>query len=125
MAKKAKPQIPRLSQDDLLGYGDDDVPTARGKKTTKRDNGGPGETTESARLLTDYVERLARIEDDLLALREDRKDVIAEAKGRGFDPKALKAAVKLHRDREAKEAHEEFETLLDLYLTTLDNGRDD
>jgi len=48
--------------------------------------------------LRSFVERIIRLEDDADALKEDKKAVYAEAKGMGFDPRALRLVVKLKRD---------------------------
>jgi uncharacterized protein (UPF0335 family) len=47
--------------------------------------------------LRSFVERIARIDKDLKAMNDEKKDVFAEAKGEGFDVKILK--LELHRRR--------------------------
>ena len=56
-----------------------------------------------------YVERIERLEGERASLAEDLKQVYAEAKGEGHDPKVLKALVAARRkDFEAYRAlHEE------------------
>lgn len=67
--------------------------------------------------LKQLVERIERLEEDLKAINDDKKDVYAEAKGRGFDTKAIKTIVRLR----AKEPHkrEEEEAILDVYKNAL------
>ena len=40
--------------------------------------------------LRSFIERIQRIEEDLKAMNQDKKDVFAEAKGEGFDAKILR-----------------------------------
>ncbi|WP_297803701.1 DUF2312 domain-containing protein [uncultured Brevundimonas sp.] len=63
------------------------------------------------------IERVERIEADEAALREDKKEVYAEAKGDGLDVKALKAIVRIRKQDRAK--RQEEEAILDLYLAAL------
>jgi uncharacterized protein (UPF0335 family) len=67
--------------------------------------------------LRSYVERIERLHEERKALGEDIKEVYAEAKGNGFDPKILKAVVRI-RAKDPSERTEE-ETLIDLYLAAL------
>lgn len=67
--------------------------------------------------LRSIVERYERLEEEKKALSSDQKDLMAEAKSAGFDPKALRQLLRL-RKMEPAEA-EEIETLLDLYRRAL------
>lgn len=67
-----------------------------------------------ARLRT-FVERLERLDDDKAAIVADTKEVLAEAKGEGYDTKILKLVVKIRAQDRAK--REEEQAVLDLYLT--------
>ena len=40
-----------------------------------------------------FVERVERIDEEIKALNEGKKEVYAEAKGEGFDVKVLKATI--------------------------------
>ena len=51
------------------------------------------------------------------ALGEDVKEVYAEAKGSGFEPKIMREIIKIRRMD--KEEHDQQETLLDLYKRAL------
>lgn len=63
------------------------------------------------------MERVEHLEEEARATRDDIKEVYAEAKGNGFDVKALKAVVKLRaQDRNERE---EFEELLEIYRSAV------
>jgi uncharacterized protein (UPF0335 family) len=67
--------------------------------------------------LKSFIERIERLEDEKRALGEDIKEVYAEAKGSGFEPKIMRQIIKIRRMD--KEEHDEQETLLDLYKRAL------
>lgn len=67
--------------------------------------------------LRSLVERIERLEEERKALGNDVKDIYAEAKSAGFDPKVLRQLIKL-RKQEAAEV-EEQETMLDIYRRAL------
>lgn len=64
-----------------------------------------------------FVQRLEKLMDEKRGLGADIRDVFSEAKGNGFDVKALKAVIK-ERALDASE-REERETLLDTYRRAL------
>ncbi len=64
-----------------------------------------------------FIERIERLEEEKKALADDIKDVYAEAKGNGFDPKILRKIVSIRGQDPDKRTEEE--TLLDLYLAAL------
>lgn len=67
--------------------------------------------------LKSIVERVERLEAEKADIAENLKDVLAEAKGAGFDVKALRKIVRLRRQDRAKRMEEE--AILDLYLAAL------
>jgi len=67
--------------------------------------------------LKSFIERIEQLEDEKRALGEDIKEVYAEAKGNGFEPKIMRQIIKIRRMD--KDEHEEQETLLDLYKRAL------
>ena len=71
----------------------------------------------AGRQLKSFIERIERLEDEKRALGEDIKEVYAEAKGSGFEPKIMRQIIKIRRMD--KEEHDEQETLLDLYKRAL------
>lgn len=70
--------------------------------------------------LHSIVERIERLEDDKAAILSDLKEVYAEAKGNGFDPKIIRKVVAIRKKDRAK--RQEEETLLDLYLSAVGEG---
>ena len=64
-----------------------------------------------------FVERIERLEEEKKAIADDIRDVYAEAKGNGFDVKALRTIVRL-RKQDANERAEE-ETILETYMQAL------
>ena len=67
--------------------------------------------------LRSVVERVEKLEEEKATLAADIRDVLAEAKGNGFDIKAIRQIVKL-RKQDASE-REEQETILDTYMRAL------
>lgn len=64
-----------------------------------------------------YVERIERLEEERKAIARDIAEVYAEAKGNGYDRKALKQVVRIRAmDHNARM---ELEALVDLYLSAL------
>lgn len=70
--------------------------------------------------LRQFVERYERLESERRDLGDQMKEVMAEARGRGYDVKVLKKLIAL-RKRDASEVSEEAE-ILDLYLEALGMG---
>ena len=67
--------------------------------------------------LKSFIERIERLEEEKRALAEDIKEVYAEAKGTGFEPKIMRQIIKL-RQMDKEEIDEE-ESLLDVYKRAL------
>jgi len=67
--------------------------------------------------LRTLIERVERLEEEKKGLGDDVKDVYAEAKARGYDPKTMRAVVRLR----AMETHarQEAEALLETYKAAL------
>lgn len=63
------------------------------------------------------VERIERLEEEKKAISDDIRDVYSEAKGNGFDAKALREIVRM-RKMDANERAER-ETILETYLQAL------
>ncbi len=64
-----------------------------------------------------FVERVERLEEEKKAIGDDIRDVYAEAKGNGFDVKALRTVVRL-RKQDVNERKEQ-EAILETYLHAL------
>ena len=63
------------------------------------------------------VERVERLEEEKKALSDDIRDVYAEAKGHGFDVKALRTIVKLRK--QDTDERKEQEAILETYMHAL------
>ena len=68
--------------------------------------------------LRSFVERIERIDEDLRAMNDEKKDVFAEAKGEGFDIKFLKEVIRLRK--QDQDERDEREALLDIYLRAVE-----
>lgn len=64
-----------------------------------------------------YVERIENLEEDAKQIAEDIKEVYAQAKAEGYDPKYIKQCIKL-RAKDPDELAEEDE-LLQMYREAL------
>jgi uncharacterized protein (UPF0335 family) len=67
--------------------------------------------------LKSVIERIERLEEEKKTISDDIRDVYAEAKGNGFDVKALRTIVRL-RKQDANERQEQ-ETILETYMQAL------
>ena len=63
------------------------------------------------------IERVERLEEERKTISDDVRDVYAEAKGNGFDVKALRTIVRMRKQDANKRA--EAETILETYLLAL------
>ncbi len=73
--------------------------------------------TVAAGQLRALIERIERLEEEKKTIAEDIKEVYAEAKGNGFDTKAIRTIVRLRKKDQAE--REEEESILDLYKAAL------
>ena len=64
-----------------------------------------------------FIERIERLNEEKKALSEDIKEVFAEAKGNGYDPKIIRKIVSIRGQDPEKRVEEE--TILDLYMAAL------
>jgi uncharacterized protein (UPF0335 family) len=67
--------------------------------------------------LRSIIERIERLEEEKKAIGDDIKDIYAEAKGNGYDAKALREIVRL-RKQDPNE-RQEAETVLETYMHAL------
>ncbi|MEI8396281.1 MAG: DUF2312 domain-containing protein [Rhodospirillaceae bacterium] len=67
--------------------------------------------------LRSIVERVERLEEEKKGLQDDIKEIMAEAKGNGFEPKVVRKVISLRK--KSKEDRQEEEMLLDLYKQAL------
>ncbi len=66
------------------------------------------------------VERIERIEEEIKALNEGKKEILQEAKGEGYDVKVIKEIIRLRK--QDKDERDEHETLLDVYLRAMESS---
>ena len=67
--------------------------------------------------LKSFIQRVERLEEEKAALGADIREIYAEAKANGFDPKIMRQVVRLRKLD--KNDRQEQEALLDLYLHAL------
>jgi uncharacterized protein (UPF0335 family) len=71
----------------------------------------------TAEELKAYIERIERLQEEKAGIAADIREVFSEAKGNGFEVKAMRQVLKLRKlDREARQ---ELEHLVDLYTHAL------
>ena len=88
-----------------------DVATLSPVPPTSNEGGVAGERLKS------FIERVERLEEEKTALMEDIKEVYAEAKATGFEPKIMRKMVSLRKlDIEKRREEEE---LLELYKAAI------
>ena len=63
------------------------------------------------------IERIERLEEERKTISDDIKDIYGEAKGNGFDVKALRTIIRM-RKQDSQE-REEQEIIVDTYKTAL------
>lgn len=79
--------------------------------------GGDNEKTIAVNQLRSIIERIERLAEEKASLAEDIAGVYGEAKGVGFDTKAIRTLVRLRKkDRDVLMAEKE---IVDLYATAL------
>lgn len=67
--------------------------------------------------LKSFVERIERLEEEKAGIASDIRDIYSEAKGNGFDVKALRAIIRLRKQDADERA--EHEAILDTYKHAL------
>jgi uncharacterized protein (UPF0335 family) len=70
--------------------------------------------------LRSFLERIERIDEDLKAMNDEKKDDFAEAKGEGFDVKNLMEVTRFRKQDQNE--RDERNTLLDLYLHAIETA---
>ena len=76
--------------------------------------GGGQIAADELRLL---IERIERLEEEKKGISDDVKDVYAEAKGRGYDPTAIRKILSIRKKK--KEEYQEEEAILEVYMQAL------
>lgn len=81
------------------------------------DEEASGPQTVAAGQLRSFIERIERLEEEKKTIADDIKEVFAEAKGTGFDTKAMRTIIRLRKKDHAE--RQEEEAILDLYKHAL------
>lgn len=76
--------------------------------------GGGHVAADELRLL---IERAERLEEEKKGIADDIRDVFAEAKGRGYEPKAIRKILAIRKMK--KEEFQESEAILEVYMQAL------
>jgi uncharacterized protein (UPF0335 family) len=76
--------------------------------------GGGRVAADELRLL---IERAERLEEEKKGIADDIKDVMAEAKSRGYDVKAIRKIISIRKKK--REEYVEEEAILETYLQAL------
>ena len=76
--------------------------------------GGGKVAADELRLL---IERAERLEEEKKGIADDIKEVMAEAKGRGYDPKAIRTLLRIRKQK--REEFQEEQSILEVYMQAL------
>ena len=82
-----------------------------------QDEGSSNSYGVAAGELRSFIERFERLEMEKKEIADQQKEVMAEAKGRGYDTKALRKIIALRKKKPDEIAEEE--AVLDLYKAAL------
>jgi len=116
-----KPQVEEIGdydedEDDLVGN-----PRAHTSDGEPRPNDDEAENLSAYRVtageLRQFIERWERLEAEKKDIADQQKEVMAEAKGRGYDTKAMRKLI-AERKRDANDIAEE-NAILDMYREAL------
>ena len=64
-----------------------------------------------------FIERIGRLEEEKAGIAGDIKDIYAEAKGNGFDVKAIRQIIRMRKQDDHE--RQEQEAILETYLAAL------
>ena len=78
---------------------------------------GLGGGTIAADELRLLIERVERLEEEKKGIADDIKDVMAEAKSRGYDARAIRTILQIRRKK--REEYQEEQSILQVYLQAL------
>lgn len=78
--------------------------------------------TVSGEALRAYIERIERVREDKKALADDEKVIFAEAKSSGFDPKYMRAILKLRTVPPSE--RQENEAMIEMYAAAMGMASD-
>lgn len=79
--------------------------------------GGDNSQTVAAGQLRALIERIERLAEEKQTIADDIKEIFAEAKGTGFDTKAIRSIIRLRKKDQAE--RQEEASILKLYADAL------
>jgi uncharacterized protein (UPF0335 family) len=68
--------------------------------------------------LRSFIERLEKIDEEAKAVKDDRKDILGEAKNKGYNTKIISKIIALRK--KTKDERDQEDSELDTYLRALD-----
>lgn len=71
----------------------------------------------TAEELRQFIERYEQLDIEKKEVADQQKELMAEAKGRGYDTKVMRKIVALRK--KSREARQEEEAVLDMYMSAL------
>jgi len=74
-------------------------------------------TSIAAQDLRLFVERVERLNEEIKGINDDKKEVFAEMKGRGYDTGIVKKLIQIRTKKKGE--HEEESMLLETYMAAL------
>lgn len=87
------------------------------RRNTPADASGSNIGGIAAERLRSFIERLERMDEEIDALKQDRKQIVQEAKSTGFDARTIAEILKLRKL--SPDERDEREALLDIYKAAL------
>lgn len=87
--------------------------TAENPRAVSGDNSG----SVAGDQLKSFLERIERLEEEKAGLASDIRDIFAEAKGTGFDTKAIRKLIALRKKDHAE--RQEEQAILELYAAAI------
>ncbi len=102
---------------DAAGLGGKKRDDGQAEAFDKRETGQLAVENVAAAELRSFIERVERLEEEKSAISTDIKDIMGEAKDRGYDTKAIRTIIRL-RKKDANERIEE-ESILQTYMAAL------
>lgn len=99
--------------DDLVGA----PPPKRRGRPKKEESEDRKNSVVAADELRQFIERYEALEADKKAIADEQKELMAEAKGRGYDTKVMRAVIA--ERKKDPDAVSEFNAILELYKEVL------
>ncbi|AGH31493.1 hypothetical protein LOKG_00057 [Loktanella phage pCB2051-A] len=104
------------NHDDIVGGGDE-AHTSDGKKRVNDTSAAVQSENVAGEELRQFIERYERLEVEKKDIVEGQKEIMAEAKGRGYDVKVIRKIIGI-RKRDKDDVDEE-EAVFEMYCAAL------